>query len=145
MAEFDYAKQEWRRQVGAPEELPWTRGARILEFQPLIAFGAALTGGIQGTLGPWLTAAIVLAFGYGIVWVDRLQLPEALREPVRATAWSAFVPPAYLAARAARFRGAGVERPSLPLWIALVAWAVAVVAWIAVWSATGTPWGFISW
>jgi len=143
MAEFDYAKQEWRRQVGAPEELPWTRGTRILELQPLIALGAVLTGGIQGTLGPWLTGLIVIAFGYAIVWVDRMQLPDALREPAATTAWSAIIPPAYLAARAARLRVAGVERASLPLWVALAVWGAAVITWIVVWAAAGTPWGVL--
>lgn len=143
MAEFDPAKQLWQRQVGAKEELPWTRGAAILAVQPLVAFGAAVTGGIQGVLGPWLTALIVLAFGYAIVWVDRLQLPDSLRLPVATMAWSAILPPVYLAQRSERLRAEGVARPTLPLWVTVAAWIVAVIAWIAVWTATGSAWGAV--
>ncbi len=144
MAEFEYAKDIWRRQIGSREDLPWTRGATMLEFQPAFFLIAAITGGVQGTLGGILTAVIVIAFGVAMCWIDRAQLPDRLRQPSGETAWSAIVPFAYLQRRAASLAAAGVPRPRLPLWVALIGWAVALIVWAILWGTTGTPWAFVA-
>jgi len=145
MAEYDHAKQLWRRQVGAREELPWTRGAIMLEVQPAFFLGAAVTGGIGGTLGGWLTAVIVLAFGAATAWIDRLQLPDSLRRPPSETAWTAIIPVVYLLRRSATFAAAGVPRPRLPLWVFVGLWLAAAIVWAVLSATTGLAWAFYPW
>jgi len=145
MANYEDAKSVWQRQVGVREELPWTRGAVMLQLQPLVFLGAAITGGVQGYVGVWITAAIIVGYGYALCWIDTLQLPPDLKAPAGETVVSAIIPFAYLGRRGHRLSAAGVPRGRLPFWVYVGVWAAAAIVWLVLWSVTGIGWAISPW